>query len=54
MGEVKHVSHLTDDELYYFNEGKTLTAYRSLGCHLVEHNGESVWRIVPKPVTLLI
>ncbi len=44
MGEVKHVSHLTDDELYYFNEGKTLTAYRSLGCHLVEHNGESVWR----------
>lgn len=44
MGEVKHVSHLTDDELYYFNEGKTLTAYRSLGCHLVEHNEESVWR----------
>ena len=38
------LSHLTDDELYYFNEGKTLTAYQSLGCHLVEHNGEQVWR----------
>ncbi|MBR3129934.1 MAG: 1,4-alpha-glucan branching enzyme, partial [Clostridia bacterium] len=38
------MSHLTDEELYYFNEGKTLTAYRSLGCHLVENNGEKVWR----------
>ncbi len=38
------MSHLTDEELYYFNEGTTLTAYHSLGCHLVEHNGEQVWR----------
>lgn len=38
------MSHLTDEELYYFNEGTTQTAYHSLGCHLVEHNGEKVWR----------
>ncbi len=38
------MSHLTDEELYYFNEGTTKTAYRSLGCHRVENNGEWVWR----------
>ena len=42
--EVKRMSHLTDEELYYFNEGTTVSAYRSLGCHRVEHNGEMVWR----------
>ncbi len=42
--EVKRMSHLTDEELYYFNEGTTKTAYRSLGCHKVEQNGETVWR----------
>ena len=38
------MSHLTDEELYYFNEGTTKTAYRSLGCHRVENNGEWTWR----------
>ena len=38
------MSHLTDEELYYFNEGTTKTAYRSLGCHKVESDGRTVWR----------
>ena len=42
--EVMRMSHLTNEELYYFNEGTTQTAYRSLGCHPVENNGERVWR----------
>ena len=38
------MSHLTDLELYYFNEGTTLTPYKTLGCHRVEHNGYDMWR----------
>ena len=38
------MSHLSDLELYYFNEGTTLTPYASLGCHRVEHNGYPMWR----------
>ena len=38
------MSHLTDLELYYFNEGTTITPYKTLGCHRVEHDGYSMWR----------
>ena len=37
--------HLNDTELYYFNEGISTAAYRSLGCHLVQDEaGVSQWR----------
>lgn len=38
------MSHLTDLELYYFNEGTTRCAYEALGCHLVEHDGKTCYR----------
>ncbi len=38
------MSHLTDMELYYFNEGTSLTPYAALGCHLVTHDGFPMWR----------
>ena len=51
------MSHLTDEELYYFNTGMTKTAYRSLGCHKVEQNGETYWRFAvwaPNAMTVAI
>ena len=38
------MSHLTDLELYYFNEGTTITPYKTLGCHRVKHDGYPMWR----------
>ena len=51
------MSHLTDEELYYFNTGMTKTAYRSLGCHKVEQNGETYWRFAvwaPNAMTVAV
>ena len=38
------MSHLSDTELYYFNEGTTSRAYESLGCHAVMWNGHPAFR----------
>lgn len=38
------MSFLTELELYYFNEGTTTSAYRSLGCHKTVHEGITMWR----------
>ncbi len=36
--------YLDDTELYYFNEGISTAAYKSLGAHRVERDGQPVWR----------
>jgi len=38
------MSHLTETELYYFNEGNAARAYESLGCHPVLFNGQPAYR----------
>ncbi len=39
------MAHLSDLELYYFNEGTTTVAYRSLGCHhIIDVDGFEKWR----------
>ena len=51
------MSYLTDEELYYFNEGTTKTAYHSLGCHLIDVDGEKRWRFAvwaPNAMTVAV
>jgi 1,4-alpha-glucan branching enzyme len=51
------MAFLTDEELYYFNEGTTKTAYRSLGCHLIDVDGEKRWRFAvwaPNAMTVAV
>ncbi|MDO4564756.1 MAG: 1,4-alpha-glucan branching protein GlgB [Clostridia bacterium] len=38
------MAHLTDLELYYFNEGTTNCAYETFGCHPVELDGRPCYR----------
>ncbi|MDO4543232.1 MAG: 1,4-alpha-glucan branching protein GlgB [Clostridia bacterium] len=38
------MAHLTDLELYYFNEGTTVCAYESMGCHPVTIDGKPAYR----------